>query len=108
MLQLMIEASDEGGEEGEGEGTGEPPSECPVAHQPPPAKKEKMTDKEVLGNSIVFLEAGNETTAITLSFTSYLLALHPDIQEKLQSEIDEYFEDKPVSNCIHVATSLLV
>jgi cytochrome P450 len=25
------------------------------------------------------------------------LALNPDIQEKLQAEIDKYFEDKPVS-----------
>ena len=34
---------------------------------------------------------------ILLAYTSYLLALNPDIQEKLQSEIDAYFEDKTVS-----------
>ena len=93
----MIEASGEGDEEGEEDETAEPPAQCP-AHQPTPAKKGTMTDREVLGNSLGFLGAGSDTTSITLSFMSYLLALHPDIQEKLQSEIDAYFEDTPVSN----------
>ena len=31
-----------------------------------------------------------------LAYTTYLLALNPDIQEKLQSEIDSYFKEKPV------------
>jgi cytochrome P450 len=57
-----------------------------------------MTDDEIVANSFGFLFAGNETTASTLSLVSYLLAVNPDIQEKLQSEIDAYFEDKPVSN----------
>ena len=56
-----------------------------------------MTDIEVVANSIGFLIAGNETTATTLSFASYLLALNPNIQEKLQSVIDAYFKDRPVS-----------
>ena len=60
-------------------------------------EEKKLTDEEIVGHSIVFLLAGNETTANTLAFTSYLLALHPEIQEKLQAEIDEYFESKPVS-----------
>ena len=57
----------------------------------------KLSDEEIVANSILFLLAGFETTANTLAFTSYLLALHPEIQEKLQAEIDEYFESKPVS-----------
>ena len=60
-------------------------------------EKGKLSDEEIVSNSILFLLAGNETTANTLAFTSYLLALHPEIQEKLQAEIDEYFESKPVS-----------
>ena len=50
-----------------------------------------------MANSILFLLAGFETTANTLAFTSYLLALNLEIQEKLQAKIDEYFESKPVS-----------
>ena len=60
-------------------------------------EEKKLTDEEIVANSIVFLLVGNETTANTLAFTSYLLALNPEIQEKLQAKIDEYFESKPVS-----------
>ena len=98
ILQLMVDATgeEEGSDDDEKEAT--PPAECP-AHKATAATKTKttMTDDEVVANSFGFLFAGNETTAITLSFASYELALHPDIQEKLQSEIDDYFEEKPVS-----------
>ena len=57
----------------------------------------KLTDEEIVSHSITFLLAGYETTANALAYTSYLLALNPEIQEKLQAEIDEYFESKPVS-----------
>ena len=63
----------------------------------------KLTDEEIVAHAVTFILAGYETTANTLAYTSYLLALHPDIQEKLQSEIDSYFEDKPVrsSSCLN-------
>jgi hypothetical protein len=57
----------------------------------------KLTDEEIVAHAVAFIMAGYETTANTLAYTSYLLALNPDIQEKLQSEIDSYFEEKPVS-----------
>ncbi len=60
-------------------------------------KKHKLTDKELVNLAVSFLGAGYETTANTISYTSYLLALNPDIQEKLQSEIDSYFDENPVS-----------
>ena len=89
----MIEAT--GGEDGEAGGEKESavPAGCP-AHK---ATKGTMTDEEIVEHSAAFLVAGTETTATILSFGSYLLALHPDIQDKLQSEIDTYFDDKPVS-----------
>ena len=90
----MIEASGEEGDSDEDKET-EVPAECP-AHKTTKTKL-MMTDEEVVANSVGFLLAGNETTAVTLSFASYELALYPDIQEKLQSEIDTYFEDNPVS-----------
>ena len=95
ILQLMIDASGEEGDSDEEKETEAPPAECP-AHKAT-TKGGIMTDEEVVANSFGFLFAGHETTAVTLSFASYLLALHPDIQEKLQSEIDDYFEEKPVS-----------
>ena len=96
----MIEASGEEGDSDEENEATEPPTECP-AHKAAPTKIAKaavMTDSEVYANAVGFLIAGNETTSMLLSYTSYLLALNPDIQEKLQSEIDAYYEDKPVSN----------
>ena len=59
-------------------------------------KGRKLTDEEIVAHAVTFMLAGYETTANTLAYTSYLLALNPDIQEKLQSEIDNYFDEKPV------------
>ena len=94
----MIEASGEEDDSDEEKET-EPQAaaECPAHKTTTKPKKGTMTDKEVYANAVGFLIAGNETTSLTLSYTSYLLALNPDIQEKLQSEIDAYFEDNPVS-----------
>ena len=95
----MIEANgeDEEGDSGDEGKEAEPTTECP-AHKPAlKTPKGALTDTEVFANSIGFLAAGNVTTAVTLSFVSYELALHPEVQENLQSEIDAYFENKPVS-----------
>ena len=90
MLQLLIDATDEVTETAV--------SEDEVGEKHPVLKKPgKLTNEEVVGNVRVLLLAGYETTANALAYTSYLLALNPDIQEKLQSEIDSYFDDKPVS-----------
>ena len=96
----MIEASGEEDDSDEEKEETEPQAaaECPAAVHKKTAAKGVMTDDEIVANSFGFLFAGNETTATTLSFVSYLLAINPDIQEKLQTEIDAYFEDKPVNN----------
>ena len=91
----MIDAT---GEENEAQG-----SECPA--NGPRKTKGIMTDAEVYANAINFLGAGNETTTTTLCFASYLLALHPAVQEKLQSEIDDYFKEKPVSRKFYATTA---
>ena len=101
LLQLMIEAtgSEEGDSDDEEKEETEPQAaaECPAHKTTIKPQKGTLTDKEVYANAALFLMAGNDTTSIMLAYTSYLLALNPDIQEKLQSEIDAYFEDKPVS-----------
>ena len=95
----MIEASGEEDDSDEEKETTEPPAECP-AHKATKKTKGILTDDEVVENSMLFLFAGKDTTAIAISCAFYELAINPDIQEKLQSEIDAYFEDKPVSKDI--------
>ncbi|XP_069066072.1 cytochrome P450 3A21-like isoform X2 [Pleurodeles waltl] len=53
-----------------------------------------LTDSEIIAQSRVFILAGYETTSTTLSFLSYNLATHPDVQRKLQQEIDTLLPNK--------------
>ncbi len=50
-----------------------------------------VTAEHVIANCYSFLLAGYETTSTALAFTAWLLAKHPDVQTKLQREIDENF-----------------
>ena len=56
----------------------------------------RLTEEQIIAHSVTFMMAGHETTANTLGYTAYLLALNPHVQEKLQSEIDKYFKENPV------------
>jgi len=47
-----------------------------------------MNDKEMRDEVITILAAGHETTAITLTWTWYLLSQHPHILRQMQAEID--------------------
>lgn len=53
-----------------------------------------MSDLELVAQSIIFIFAGYETTSTTLSFLMYILATHPDIQQKVQEEIDATLPNK--------------
>ncbi|KAB1263705.1 Cytochrome P450 3A12 [Camelus dromedarius] len=54
-----------------------------------------LTDLEIVAQGIIFIFAGYETTSNSLSFIMYELATHPDVQQKLQKEIDATFPNKP-------------
>ena len=43
----------------------------------------RLTDEEIVAQSVLFLLAGYETSSNALSFTAYFLATNPDVQEKL-------------------------
>ena len=60
-------------------------------------REEMISDKKIASYALDFLVAGYDTTSNLLSYTSYLLALHPEVQERLQSEIDGYFKNNSVS-----------
>ncbi|XP_068206549.1 cytochrome P450 3A29-like [Palaemon carinicauda] len=57
-------------------------------------KEPKMTEEEVADNAVVFLLAGYETTSTMLSYTTYLLAKHPDVQQRLYEEIVQHLNEK--------------
>uniref|UniRef100_A0A8C5WS64 unspecific monooxygenase n=1 Tax=Laticauda laticaudata TaxID=8630 RepID=A0A8C5WS64_LATLA len=48
-----------------------------------------LTDSEILSQAIIFIFAGYETVSSALSYLMYELAIQPDIQQKLQKEIEE-------------------
>lgn len=49
----------------------------------------KLSDDEIMAQSIVFLVAGFETTGNTLTSIAYFLAKYPEVQDRLIREIDE-------------------
>ena len=46
-----------------------------------------MSDEEVLSNVNTYFFAGSDTTSLTLTWVLYLLATHPDVQERLRAEL---------------------
>jgi cytochrome P450 len=48
-----------------------------------------MTDQELRDEIITTFAAGHETTAITLTWTFYLLSQHPQVLRAIQREVDE-------------------
>ena len=49
----------------------------------------QMTDKQLRDEVITLFLAGQETTALTLSWTWYLLALNPAVEKQFHEEIDQ-------------------
>ena len=48
----------------------------------------RMTAQEVRDNIITIFMAGHETTAMTMTWTWYLLSQHPTVEAKLHAELD--------------------
>ena len=68
----------------------------------PSSSTKTLTDKEIATLCVDFLLAGYETTSNCLAYTSYLLAVNTDKQDKLCQMIEDYYQENPVSilNCI--------
>ncbi|KAK5641866.1 hypothetical protein RI129_010413 [Pyrocoelia pectoralis] len=65
--------------------------ESKIHHGQPP--KLELTDEDITAQALGFFFGGYDTPATALSFMSYELAFNPEIQEKLQAEIDEILNE---------------
>ncbi|KAL6038414.1 hypothetical protein STEG23_013308, partial [Scotinomys teguina] len=57
-------------------------------------QRSALSDMEITAQSVIFIFAGYEVTSTSLSFMMYELATHPDVQKKLQDEIDRALPNK--------------
>ncbi|XP_049514082.1 cytochrome P450 3A31-like [Dermacentor silvarum] len=96
FLQLMVDAQDskmqvcaEGPQNAE-EKLYNPGAEQAVERT---ASAKALTEEEALSQCVAFFIAGLDATSSALAFTFYLLALHPDVQQKLREEVDRCFEE---------------
>lgn len=48
----------------------------------------EMTERQLVDECVTLFAAGHETTASALTFTLWLLALHPEVMRRLQAEVD--------------------
>ncbi|WAQ94508.1 CP3AO-like protein, partial [Mya arenaria] len=51
-------------------------------------KQSGMSENDITINGIIFLAAGHETTAALLGWLVYVLAQHPEVQDRLLEEVD--------------------
>ena len=87
LLQLMLEAHDD--DNGEKSTTGA-----------------YLSNEEIVGEVVTFILAGYETTSNALSYTAYLLALNPTIQDRLIREINDYYDVNPDSSLYDAAENI--
>ena len=53
-----------------------------------PETGQAMDDRQIADNLLTFITAGHETTALALTWTFYLLSLHPEIEQRLVQEVE--------------------
>ncbi|MBX0297006.1 cytochrome P450 [Haloarcula nitratireducens] len=49
---------------------------------------QSMSEEQIRDEAITLIVAGHETTAVSLTYTTYLLAQHPEIESKLVDELE--------------------
>lgn len=55
-----------------------------------------LSDDELRDNVVTFIGAGHETTALTLTFSLYLIANAPEVQDRLLREVLDVCGDRPI------------
>jgi cytochrome P450 len=55
---------------------------------------EPMSERQIRDEAVTLLLAGHETTALTLSWTFYLLGQHPDVDRLIETEVQEVLGER--------------
>lgn len=63
----------------------------------------RFTDEEIVANARTILSAGEDTTAHTLGWTIWLLACHPQVQERLAREAQQILGQHPFAHDFETA-----
>ncbi|KAK8769494.1 hypothetical protein V5799_014043 [Amblyomma americanum] len=98
FLQLMVDAQDgrlqagpEGPEDAEDKLFNLGAKQAQATEQT--ADSKALTEDEALSQCVVFFIGGQDTTSSVIAYTAYLLALHPDVQQRLQEEVDNCIKE---------------
>ncbi|KAF1360061.1 cytochrome P450 [Lizonia empirigonia] len=59
-------------------------------------RSNNFSDENLVDQLLTFMAAGHETTSSALTWASHLLSKHPDIQNRLRSEIQQYIPNPQV------------
>lgn len=62
--------------------------------QDPEGEASGMSDRQVRDEALTLFLAGHETTANALTWTWYLLSQHPEVDRRLQAELDDVLRGK--------------
>ena len=68
-----------------------------------PDSGRRMDDATARNNLLAFIIAGHETTALTLAWSLFLLAHHPEIQERAATEVDAALGTSQSAEAAHLA-----
>lgn len=59
-------------------------------------RSNNFSDENLVDQLLTFMAAGHETTSSALTWASHLLSKHPDIQDRLRSEIQQYIPNPQI------------
>lgn len=59
-------------------------------------RSDNFSDENLVDQLLTFMAAGHETTSSALTWASHLLSKHPDIQDRLRTEIQQYIPNPQV------------
>ena len=89
LIDLMLDAMEGLKDESQEENEDQYEADMKLSHK---ANGKNLDEMSFIGTAMVFLVAGYDTTGMTLSWICYELAKNPDLQRRLQEEVDAAYE----------------